>query len=96
MSAVGAAACKPDHGRSGPPPYSFAGDFLRGFAAGAALVGRLVARLRAIRAFSFRWRVLRRIFIERRLSRLPMDVANTGSRPPCQLYPSRSSRIAGP
>jgi hypothetical protein len=28
--------------------------------------------LRCVRALSFRWRVLRRIFIERRLSRLPM------------------------
>src|SRR5215831_6094992 len=68
MSAVGAAGGAPSK-RAGAP-YSFELVFFLGLA--AVVLARAVSRLRLRRALSFRWLVRRRIFIERRLSRLPM------------------------
>jgi hypothetical protein len=75
-------------GRASPPPYSFASfaaAFFFVFGAAAALAAGAAGRLRLMRALSFFWLMRRRIFIERRLSRLPMGLANTGLAALCQL-----------
>src|SRR5882724_2802101 len=69
MSAVGAAAVCTRRART-RPPYSFGAAFFLVLAAGA-LAGA-GGRLRLRRALSFFWLMRRRIFMERRLSRLPM------------------------
>jgi hypothetical protein len=77
MSAVGAAAATVTT-REGAAPYSFAaGFFFAGFAAGALA---FAARWRFLRALSFFWLMRRRIFMERRLSRLPMGLDLLGWR----------------
>jgi len=72
-------------GRASPPLYSLAGAFFFVLGAATALAAGAAGRLRLMRALSFFWLMRRRIFIERRLSRLPMGLANTGLAALCQL-----------
>src|SRR5258707_13699352 len=91
MSAVGAAAVWTRRART-RPAYSFGAAFFFVLAAGA-LTGA-AGRLRFRRALSFFWLIRRRIFIERRLSRLPMGSNYCFAVPVSTTGPRRSAERA--